>query len=504
MKELKEIYELIRKHQGKAEEALKLTPDQNGLVKTFVEHLKNNSLRTEKEAAQELLGVDPSHYSYRRLKKKVRNALLNALFFIDFPPTKFSAIQRAFYESYKLLLASRFLIGRGAHKAALVLEEELLKKSRKHQFTWITYSLLPHMIRQTAIQQGNSQKIEKLYQLGIETHSILLVEMKATYFFSLLTNEYHNSQSYKPEIQQKADQYLQELAPYENNINSFDFHNVYYIIGVIKWLSAGDFEANILWCQRALKYLEINEIQNNVIKANFLLYLITSLIQIKRYSEAEEEINNCHQLISPNIATYWIRLHELDLLLAMHTQKYERAFEIYSKVAESKIFAFQYESRKERWHIYEAYIQYLIKIGLINVENGAHKFRLNKFLNEVPKYSKDQRGFNIPILIIQTLLLVNQKKYDEAVGRIEALEKYTTRYLLKNDTFRSNCFIKMLLIAHRKGFHRAATIRHAEKYIKRLGEAPMEKARQASEIEIIPYETLWEIFINQLDYKIAL
>jgi len=94
------------------------------------------------------------------------------------------------------------------------------------------------------------------------------------------------------------------------------------------------------------------------------------------------------------------------------------------------------------------------------------------------------------------------KRYDETIDRIEAVEKYTSRYLKKDDNFRSNCFIKMLLQVAVAGFHRAAVLRHSEKYVKMLKSVPLDFANQAHDIELIPYEALWEMAVNSLDNTI--
>ena len=97
----------------------------------------------------------------------------------------------------------------------------------------------------------------------------------------------------------------------------------------------------------------------------------------------------------------------------------------------------------------EAYLYYLRESNLILPEEDEKamisRFRMARFLNETPLYNKDRRGLNIPILIFQILFLILTKRYDETIDRIEAIEKYTTRYLKKDDNFRSNCFVKMLL-----------------------------------------------------------
>jgi len=104
-------------------------------------------------------------------------------------------------------------------------------------------------------------------------------------------------------------------------------------------------------------------------------------------------------------------------------------------------------------------------------------------------------------LIIQSLLLITHKRYDEAHLAIVTLEQYSSRNLRYNENFRSNCFINMLAQLPQAGFHRAATIRYAEKYWKKLKTLPIELSHQAGETEIIPYEILWEMLLNNLDMK---
>jgi len=119
-------------------------------------------------------------------------------------------------------------------------------------------------------------------------------------------------------------------------------------------------------------------------------------------------------------------------------------------------------------------------------------------LNSVPLFSKDKRGLNIPILIIQILFMIVKKDYDQSIDRIEAIKKYCTRYLVKDKNFRSNCFINMLLQIPMAGFRRSEVKRKAKKYLDQLESTPLEFSNQASEIEIIPYEDLWGFIIESI------
>ena len=129
------------------------------------------------------------------------------------------------------------------------------------------------------------------------------------------------------------------------------------------------------------------------------------------------------------------------------------------------------------------------------------KFRLGKFMNEVPSYSQDKRGANISILVIQILFTIVQKNYNKSIDRIEAIEKYTSRHLKQDDNFRSNCFIKMLMEIPKESFKKEAVAQKADRYRRKLAEMPLAKANQAFHIEVIPYEHLWEMVINLLGTK---
>ena len=51
------------------------------------------------------------------------------------------------------------------------------------------------------------------------------------------------------------------------------------------------------------------------------------------------------------------------------------------------------------------------------------------------------------------------------------------------------------------GFHKTATLRNAKKIREKLEEVPLDFANQAHEVEIIPYEDLWEFAVDSLGNK---
>jgi hypothetical protein len=95
-------------------------------------------------------------------------------------------------------------------------------------------------------------------------------------------------------------------------------------------------------------------------------------------------------------------------------------------------------------------------------------------------------------------LLLQQKRYDALIDRVEAIEKYKDRYLDKENNFRSNIFVRLLLEIPKRDFSFTQISRKTEKLVARLNEAPLEIANQSHDLEILPYEDTWEIILEEL------
>jgi tetratricopeptide (TPR) repeat protein len=226
---------------------------------------------------------------------------------------------------------------------------------------------------------------------------------------------------------------------------------------------------------------------------------------MRKYEEGEKVARRSQQLLEAG-SFNWFKNLEYLFLLAMHTGKYQNAYEIFHEAIGHKSFDFLPENITEIWNLYRAYLHLLIDLEKVQAEpmdKQFTSFRINRFLNNMPLYSKDKRGMNIAILIVQILFYIQKGKYDTAIDRMEAIEKYCSRYLFKADTMRSYFFIKLLLVIPQASFHRKAVMRYATTHLKKLTAISSEVSHQYHKIEIIPYETLWELTLSSLGVTIV-
>ena len=106
--------------------------------------------------------------------------------------------------------------------------------------------------------------------------------------------------------------------------------------------------------------------------------------------------------------------------------------------------------------------------------------------------------FLVPVAVI---FMIVKKDYDQSIDRFDSIKKYCSRYLRKGENPRSNCFINMLLQIPASNFHKARVEQKAKRYWDKLLITPLEVASQATEIEIIPYEDLWQFVLDSLEFK---
>jgi len=250
----------------------------------------------------------------------------------------------------------------------------------------------------------------------------------------------------------------------------------------------------------AVKYFESLSFEHLPGKLVFSFVQISYCIQTKDFKEGEGLLQKTYTYVSKEMPL-WFRLKENELILYFHKQEYDKCITIFTEVTRNIGYKNLIPSDQERWYLYEAYTRLLLEAGVATYPNRKKHFSIQRFLNDLPTFSKDKRAMNIPLLIAQMAFLIVRGEYSKAIDRIEALEKYSSRYLKNDDTFRSSCFIKMLVVIPKQGFNKLAVERHSKKYYDRMKNSEIELIDQPFEIEIIPYENLWDLLLSHLSQK---
>ncbi len=502
MEELIQLIKIVSPNKVKGIELIHSGMEEGSKLQQLYRYIAEDDSITEDELVSRLYKGRNRRKYFNRLKRELRNRLVNTLFLIDATGDGYSEVASAYYNCYKNAAAVKILLARGARQVAMRLADKALKQAELFEFTDIMLSLSKDLRFHYSTILGDS-KMFAVYNNKVEHYSqVYLAELRAEEYYAALALTFSISGAAKAEFSGQAELYAREMEKTIRKYHSYRLNLYAFTVIALRYEMANDYENNIATCRRAITYFENKQhLASRQALFNFFFRMIPSFILLGRLVEGEEAVWQCLKWTDKGLFN-WFRIMEFLFIIYLHSKRYQEAYSVYKEVVEQKSFPRQYSAIQEVWHINEAYMYYFISIGVIQAdkEDAIHKFRASKFLNEVPTYARDKRGNNISILILQVLFLLQKQDYNKIIDRVESLRTYTHRYLRRDETFRSNCFIKMLTQLPAANFHKVAVVRKAKKYLEKLQSVGIIN-NQSAELEIIPYELLWQFVLKSLEEK---
>ncbi|MEL6635425.1 MAG: hypothetical protein AAFW73_15220 [Bacteroidota bacterium] len=498
------MIKILSRHKLKRIEVMGNPGEGTGKLYDLYNGFQSGRFSNDEEAAREIYQAEPSDRRYRKLKNKLKNRLINTLVFIDANQPRFNEYAIARFNCLKLFTAQQiFNFYRGV-RSSEELGSKALKEADKYGFYFIALEITRSLRNRQAIR-GTARDLAALNQKIRQYQKVIEAECLAEEYYYSLVATFSRSGASRGELLEDAIRQEKELRPYTEAHNSVMLTYYARNFFALRYILDNDYQRALEECKIAIEQIEERKYYPHIFLFALWFRILQCHLQLKNYHEGERVVQRCLELTATGSVHNHFVTREMHLLLSLHTEQYDRGCDIYFDTIESDRYRLLSDHKKENWRIYGAFIHYLIEIGKVSTraeeEGQRRRFKLGKFLNEVPTYSKDKRGLNIPILIIQSLFLLHRRRFSEVIDRTEALNTYAYRYLRRDETYRSNCFIKMILTLPAANFHRQAVIRRARKFREKLELEPLEVSGESSEVEIIPYEKLWEMVLDSLDDK---
>lgn len=460
--------------------------------------IRDGIVDNDQEAIEYLYPEHKNKSNYQRLKNRLINRLINSLFFIDTNKPSFTDYRRARHQVGKFYVAINLLLERSARPTAINIAEKVILVSKRFDFSEYTLLIARYLRSHYAYLNPNRKKYlhyNKIVEhaLNCVNSEVLVEDIYSNYSYLANTS---NSSLTKENLKQLRNDCL-VLKKRQLEIDSFLFNRLTYELLVYEKAISKDHSGALKTCEEALDFFSQKPFKYQLVGIIFNYNIFYALVNLMKYKEAENRMQSNLDVITVG-NFHWFRANFMLFHSLSLQEKYNELFPLLVTVLKHKNLT-KYKTHFEAWKLNEAYVHLLIATGKIENVGPKKKFSINRFVNEVPIFSKDKRGRNISILILQLLFLIIQNKTSKITERLDALNQYCYRYLRNDETLRSNCFIKMLLKLPDADYHPLRVQRYVDKYHKRLLATPMEISEQSSEIEIIPYEQLWEMVLEVLE-----
>ena len=347
------------------------------------------------------------------------------------------------------------------------------------------------------------QSDEKLYE-EYDTHikqfsNVLEAEIRSEELYQRVVMNYYKPPSKNTNLEERIDVYCDALVGLSEMYESPVINYNMYLVWAIRYEMLQDFESMLEVCSRAEQYIENNPNYYQEDKlATFNLKKMSAYLHLKDYRKGKINAEKCLKSF-PEGSEIWFTFMEYYLLLAVHTENYINALAIFNKAIGNNKFKKLDGVVKEKWMIYEAYLNFIIeKQGSENpvfLKQKRKSFRVNRFINQPVLYPKDQRIFTVLMIVLQILFLIERKNFSGITERIERLKSYANRQLKKEEYFRAIQFIRLLQQLNKADFQ-TENLSNVMKYQRNLQDQPFFYRGMISELEVIPYEKLWEIMLS--------
>lgn len=468
------------------------------LLKLF-QLARDHGIHTNEEAFLRFKNERISAQAFKQLRLRLRTKLFEFLLKERLIVKNVDEYSQRHKEYMNTAAVVKYLGTNNARQAAVEIAEHLIIKTMKMEYTDLTILLSRELSHYYGAINYKSKKYRKYSSALLDYLELQSKEIQmGTHYNDLRIALTQSYEPFNSALRAKALIYSRTAIKFlTSDLMSFELLYKSYLVLSMHYEIERDHSKVIQVCNEAIEAFQHRRISRNVVFYLFSVRKIAYKILMKEYDEVENIIGSFSARM--NVNSYnWYALKIYSLLNRLHSSDYKGAESVLNEVKSNTNYKKQPTAMLQMWTVYEAYVEFVSLVK--NLKAGEeNRFRLNKFLNEIPLYTKDKRGLNIAILIIQVLFLLQKRKYSQIIDRVDALQLYDYRYLRKDDTFRSHCFIRMLLQMPKADFNKIRTERYAEPYLRKLKSVPMTISQQNIEVEVIPYEDLWEMTLELLD-----
>jgi hypothetical protein len=502
MKNLIEISRIVTKKKVRKIEIFDDATLENKSSKfsEFYEALMAGKFKNDRDAATFLYGCSPTDDKYRQLKSRFRKRLLNTLFFLDVNVPNTADYDRAYFSCNKEWTLVKILISNDAHLTAEDLAKQILNTAQKFRFADVIVNCA-RILRKYAVDFENEKDFEEYDRLIKQYSNILEAEVRSEELFQRVLMQYKSPQLERTSLQEKIDVYCEALVGLSEMYDSPVILYNMYLVWTYRYELLLDYPAMLEVCEKAEKYIEDNPQYYQEDKlAIFRLKKMSAFLHIKDFKNGKVNAEKSLQSFEEAGETWFLFL-EYYILLAFHTENYLAAYAIFVRAKNQAKFKKLDHETKEKWKIYEVYLNYFLESETEDdnpLKLQAKKtFRASRFINDPILYPKELRVFTVHLVIAQLLFLIDKKNIMLASERIDRLRSYANKQLKKEENYRMIQFIKLLQQLLKADF-KINDLIGTEKYYDRLIETPFFYRGLLNELEIVPYEKLWNHILAKL------
>lgn len=457
--------------------------------------LRENKWPTDQDFAAHF-GLNYPGKSYNRFKNELKDKLWNTLLFTKASERDYNEHVQVYQDLLQKWSVAEILRLRSATKAFIELSGSCLAIAIDHEMSKqvidITTQVKTHCLTKPHLKK-EFQKAKNTYNIY---WPIFLAEENLRNAYEEFVSDLAFSKGFKKGFAPRAEAIVSSFSAEFGTVNTVQFHYWYRILHLFSFVLKHDWVNALKVSEEALNFFHNKPRIRPFHIISFNNQKAACLLMLGNYSQCRQVLDHALSYTAP-FSSHYYKNRELATVNALYAEAYPDAWELCKRVFRQEGFTFIPLIDQESWRIYYGYLQFLVQIQKLEISEGEKgelpKFRLSSLLNDLPLYSRDKRGAQIPVLILQVLFLFAEHRWDEMDSRIEALRKFRQRNLDPHDEhYRTNCFLNLLELLPKHAHNMSQLEKRAAPILEKMAGETIDARDRTFEIEVIPYERQWE------------
>ena len=470
-------------------------------LKNLYAYLQDTDQPNSLEAARHV-GLSAGDPAFRKLKHQLKLHLLNAVTSIELAERTEDRRERTYAYVWKLIAIAKQLRTTVGSSVLLPYLAEAFRMAESHEMVDAAFECASMLRRQYANRQFDPEKYAHYAEEARRYRAISRCYQDVVADFNniiYLRNCRRPNADIQKAAQEAYHRHFHAIARYDLALISY----VVFLLELNIYLAVNDYEGVITVADKALAYLNGKSTVLPRMQQVFEANLSVAYTQLNDYPRGTLFARKLLAKTEPTDFNY-LKVHELLLLLSLRAGKFQEAYDTFMSIKPDVLNRNMLSYYYETFRILEAYLYLLVKMNQIAVLPGDRtfeRFRISRFLNSFEYAHGEKNSRNVHLMIIEIVDHVLHGRHHKSVYSIEAITKYASRHLKGRGFDRVRYFLKALAQLATQQFHRSAVERHTTRYIKLMQQKPISEARLDFYLELIPYELLWGMILDQLGYK---
>ena len=490
MEDLKKLVRIIIQRKQRQYPLLDLKGDNTSKENIFFRHIRNGEINTDEDAARLLYGAGGDDDRFRMLKSRLKQKLLNHLFFLDFGNQNKITAEQMEVECIQFLHQARILQFAGELKIARGLLQKALTIAERGEYTRLKIHGLEDLV---AILSRNHQPhlFENTFAVLTQSRETFIEEEKARHDYLLMEMMVVKSVNSRRKNMERVEKTIEKLYRQWKRTNSYNVFEYFMELTILFHRLSGAYEKLMPFLSEVEKghYHGVTLNPYRIDRNRIVLEKAHVYLKLKEIDKGLEYMSRNERYFDPK-RTEWFSFMETYFLMAMQNGDYELADDLRERVYSSKYFENNDPDCIGKWHIYSAYLMFA-RSGSFYPVQGEY----GELLEEIPEYDKEHEPEQVAVLILQFIYYAQMRDMAAVRLRRNAIKIYISNHFKENFSYRTRTFYKLLNIVAENNLDAKAVQNKTRYLLKKLPEVQV-VSDTYTEMEIIPYEHLWEMIFS--------